>query len=206
MNRRGFTLLELLVAVAIFTVLSAVGYGSLSTMVDIREQVTRSMDQLAELQMAITMLQRDVEQAMPKRGIRDEYGEAQPSMFRHIAGTLDGALEFTRGGYSNPGGLARSTSQRVAYQLRGDELVRHSWQVLDRVVDSEPYTAVVLRGVRSFTVQFLNDQDAWQESWPVQESREKLYLRDQLPKGVKISLDVEGWGVIERLFVLAHGN
>jgi len=54
-------------------------------------------------------------------------------------------------------------------------------------------------------VQFLNDQDAWQESWPVVESREKPYLKDQLPKAVKIVLDVEGWGAIERLFVLVHG-
>jgi general secretion pathway protein J len=127
-------------------------------------------------------------------------------MFRHVAGTLDGALEFTRGGYGNPTGQARSTVQRVAYQLRDGDLVRHSWRVLDRVVDSEPFTAVVLRRVRSLTVQFLNDKDEWQESWPVEESREKPYLTNQLPKGVKLSLDVEGWGVIERLFVLAHGS
>jgi general secretion pathway protein J len=206
MNQRGFTLLELLVAVAIFSILSAVAYGSLGIVVDTREQVTQDMERLASLQMAMTMLQRDVEQAMAKRGIRDEFEEAQPAMYWHIAGPLEDGLEFTRGGWTNPAGLTRSSLQRVAYQLRDGELVRHSWGVLDRAVDSAPFTAVVLGGVESFEVQFLNHEGQWQESWPVEESAEKEHLRDQLPRALKVVLDVEGWGELERLFIPAHGE
>ena len=203
MNRRGFTLLELLVAVAIFSVLSVVAYSSLNAMVNTREQVVADMERLGQLQIGFTMLERDLQQAVSGRGIRDEYEEVQPAMLLHTVGDLEGGLEFTRGGWSNPAGQARSTLQRVAYQLQDDNLVRYSWRVLDRVVDSEPFSSVVLGGVQEFSISFLDADNKWQDGWPLAESRGKVYLRDQLPRAVKLSMDVKGYGVIERILVLA---
>ncbi len=202
MKERGFTLLELLVAIAIFAMLSAVAFSSLGSMVDIREQVIEDMDRLAELQMALTIMERDFTQAMAQRNIRDEYEELQPAMQRHNAGSMDGAVEFTRGGWSNPAGFLRSNLQRVAYRLEEDQLLRLSWLVLDRATESKPYSAVILEKVESFSVKFYNDAGQWQETWPLEESREKPYLLGKLPKAVKIELDIAGWGEIERIFLL----
>ncbi len=204
MREHGFTLLELLVAIAIFAMLSAVAYSSLGSMVDIREQVTDEMDRLAELQMALTIMERDFMQTMAQRNIRDAYEEVQPAMQRHTAGSMEGAVEFTRGGWSNPAGFIRSNLQRVAYRLEDEQLLRLSWRVLDRASENEPYSAPILNKVESFTIQFYNDSGEWQETWPLEESREKTFLLGKLPGAIKVELEISGWGEIERIFLLPH--
>jgi len=206
MKRQGFTLLELLVAIAIFSVLSVVAYASLRSVADTRARLADEMDQLAALQIGVTMLERDLQQAVAGRGIRDEYEERQPAMQLHIVGPLEGGLEFTRGGWSNPAGQARGTLQRVAYHLEDGKLVRYSWAVLDRVVDSVPFSGEVIGGVESFSVLFLDADSSWLADWPVAESREQAYLLNKLPRAVKVGIEVKGFGLIERIVLLAAGS
>ena len=72
----GFTLLELLVALSIFAIVAVLAYGGLGTVLDQRILTEESAERLADLQKTYLIVQRDIEQLVP-RAIRDEFGDEQ---------------------------------------------------------------------------------------------------------------------------------
>lgn len=204
MRQKGFTLLELLVALAIFAVLATLAYSGLKAMVDARQQVTAEAESLTRLQIAFTLIERDLEQAAA-RPIRDEFGERQPA-FVSFSG-LDQVLELTRGGWSNPVGRLRSSEQRVAYRLDDDRLLRAAWSDLDRLPDSKPVVQVILVGVDSLKVEFLDDQDKWLDHWPPRNMDEKKQKEQVLlPRAVAFSLEIARVGNMKRIFLVMGGR
>lgn len=191
---RGFTLLELLVALAIFAVLGVIAYGGLDVILDAKSRVETRTEQLGKLQMLFIVMGRDIEQALD-RGVRDNYGDPVASML----GT-DAALEFTRAGWRNPTGLKRSHLQRVAYAVSNNTLRRASWDVLDRAQDSEAHDTALLGDVTGFGIRYLDGAGEWRFDWP---PPGEAAAQPPLPRAIEISLDVTGWGRIVRLFRVA---
>lgn len=194
----GFTLLELLVALAVFAVVSAMAYSGLNTVLQTRAQTTVQAERLREIQSALLFLGRDVAQAVP-RGIRDQYGDRQPVFFGGGAGEY--TLQLTRGGWPNPTGQQRSTLQRVGWRLEGETLVRESWSVLDRAQDTSSRPVEVLRKVRTVNVRFLTATDQWVEQWPPPLTALEGSV-PHFPRAVEVVLELEDLGAIRRLMVL----
>jgi len=192
----GFTLLELLVALSIFAIVAVLAYGGLGTVLDLRILTEESAERLAELQKTYLIVQRDIEQLVP-RAIRDEFGDEQTA--------ISGAAHFqlTRGGWRNPLNNPRSNLQRVGYALEEQQLVRYSWLVLDRAQDSEPREQVLATGINSISVRYLDTDDSWQEQWPPEQvSGSGEPLSDELPRAVELTLEHEHYGEIKWLFQL----
>ena len=197
---RGFTLLELLVALAVFSIMAVAAYSGLRNVLYTRAAVEEQNRRLAAVQLAVYRLEQDIEQATP-RGVRDEYGEPQGALF---GGTLsDDRLTLTRAGWDNPLGQPRASLQRVAYRLRDGRLWRLHWPVLDRGGLIEPRETLLLDRVRDFKVQFL-DQDDWRDDWspPSSSTDDRKPDPDRLPRAVEIRLTLEDWGEITRLLPL----
>lgn len=183
---------------AITAVISLMTFQGLGEMIKTREAMEQEAGQLAALQSALATLSRDCEGVVP-RPIRDGYGNPRPAL---IGGEREaGAVEFTRGGVRNPGRRARSTRERIAYRLNDRTLVRDSWPVLDRAADTLPSERVLLTGVDGFQVRFLDRRREWQGSWPP--AGEAAGAEDRLPLALEVTLELEGWGTITRLFLLA---
>ena len=201
---RGFTLLELLVALAVFAIMAIAAYGGLRNVLFTRAAVEEQSRRLAAVQLAVYRMEQDVEQTLA-RGIRDEYGDPQPAL---QGGALaSDALTLTRAGWDNPLGQSRATLQRVAYRLREGRLWRLHWQVLDRGGLIEPRETLLLDRVQELKVRFLDADDAWQDDWPppaASDDRETgRHGSVVLPRAVEVSLTLEDWGEITRLFPLA---
>jgi len=198
---RGFTLLELLVALAVFSIMAIAAYSGLRNVLYTRAAVEEQNRRLAAVQLAVYRLEQDIEQAAP-RGIRDEYGEPQGAL---LGGKLtDDRLILTRTGWDNPLGQPRANLQRVAYRLRDGRLWRLHWLVLDRGGLNEPRETLLLDRVRDFKARFL-DQDDWRDDWPPSASSsddDRKPDPDRLPRAVEISLTLEDWGEITRLLPL----
>ncbi len=190
--QRGFTLLELVVAIGIFAIISALTYPTLIRTLTIAEGVELQMTRMTELQKAFTIIGRDVEQ-MINRDIRDSYG----SDLSALIGS-NSELEFTRQGWRNPAGWNRSVLQRVRYTIVEEQLIRQSWQVLDRSVDTQAMSAPLVSGVKRFEVRYLTPtSNDWTEYWPpVSTSNTPVTL----PKAVEIVLELDDWGRVIRLF------
>jgi len=192
----GFTLLELLVALAIFSLLAVMSYSGLKVVLDQQAATEIQADALAELQKVYLLVQRDIEQVVP-RPVRDEYGDEQPA----LAG--GDVLELTRGGWSNPAGRLRSSLQRVGYTYEDRHLVRYSWSVLDRAQDSEPQRQELVGDIDEMTIRYLPGNNEWDERWPNPlSSGDATAAAIVLPKAVEITLDHERFGPLVWLFRL----
>jgi general secretion pathway protein J len=200
-GQTGFTLLELLIAITIFSILSTVTYTGLKTVLDTEQQTRVLLENLANIQIGLHLLQRDIEQAV-NREVRDEFGDALPPM--RSGGMTGPLLEFTHGGYPNPMEVKRSSLQRVAYQLEEDRLYRLTWPALDRAQETMPAKTSLLSKIKSVQINYYDQQMKPHAQWPeeVQEASEASQY--PLPKAVEVSLEIEGVGSIRRLFRVAE--
>lgn len=191
---RGFTLLELLVATAVFAVLSTLAYSGLHVVLQARDDTARQARRLQEVQTVLSMLEQELAQAAV-RSIRDENGEMRPAV---VGGAEMNMLEFTRAGWANPAELTRSNLQRVAYGYRDGELRRASWRVLDRAQDSAATQSVILTEVKAWQLRFLDRDRVWREEWPPLGGG----VVTPLPLAVEVNLELRDWGLVRRLLRL----
>ena len=200
-NSKGFTLLELLVALAIFGLLAAMSYGGLQAVLNQQWHTEQAADRLAELQKMYLLMQRDIEQLVP-RLVRNEFGDAQQPLVG------DDSLQLTRGGWRNPAGRQRSTLQRVGYAYEEQQLVRYAWSVLDRAQDSEPLKQPLTEDVERMQLRYLDGNDVWKEQWPdtsgsvgtdVAADRSEF---PELPKALEVTIEHKTFGTLVWLFQL----
>jgi general secretion pathway protein J len=188
----GFTLIELLVALMIFAILAVMAYGGLDLVLKARDRAEVEAERIADLQMALTLMERDIEQAI-NRPVRDDFGDPETAM----RGTSS-AIMFTRAGWRNPAGLPRSEMQRVGYALDGHDLRRVSYGTLDRAQGTDPHDTTVLGEVEEFDVRYMAQTGEWVPYWPLAATSGQTAVA--LPRAVEITLDTKQWGKITRLF------
>jgi general secretion pathway protein J len=192
----GFTLLELLVAVAIFAVVSALAMSGFTQLQRQSEYAEKRLDRTREVQRTVQKLALDLEQVEP-RAIREPLGESLlPAL--SVAVTSEYALQFTRAGWSNTAGLPRPTLQRVGYRLEDQELWRDHWPVLDRTFTVEPVREKLLTGVKSVKFRVMDGSRAWLDQWPEAQSEDPAEARLR-PAAVEVTIELEDWGTIRRL-------
>lgn len=199
-NIRAFTLIEVLVSLAIFSIMAALAYGALGQTLDSAELLNDRMDRLQAIQRTMRLLSEDLQQLSP-RPIRDELGDGfAPALDTDFQSGF--ALELTHGGWSNPIVLPRSTLQRSAYRIEEDELIRYHWMVLDRTLANEPVSVALLDGVDSILFRFLQTNGEWTEQWPPN-NRPGALGRLLRPRAVEIILTLAAEGDISRLIEVA---
>ncbi|MDR2214925.1 MAG: type II secretion system minor pseudopilin GspJ [Nevskiaceae bacterium] len=193
---RGFTLIEVIVAMLITAIIFALGYGALNQALGNRETIDANAARLQQLQSTMRYLVQDFSQAAP-RPARDPLGEDYlPAMRGETSQVV-----FTRGGWMNPAGVQRSTLQRVRYVLEDGKLYREQWPVLDATLDPLPTRRVLLEQVRAFTLRYMNDGRNWQTDWPPQlqgGQRTERELRWR-PIAVEVTITTEDFGTVVRL-------
>ena len=196
----GFTLLEILVAMAIFGIVAYMSYSGLDAVIRQHEIVSESATRLRNLQYAMRRIVQDFGQIQP-RSVREETGEGQK--FAIVADTrTTEPTELTRAGWHNPLAHPRSSLQRVAYWLEDDTLLRAQWPVLDRMLGEEPVELELLDGVEEFRLLFLGPDNEWLEQWPPPDTQGGPETQQALPQAVEIILLLDDWGEIRRIVEL----
>jgi general secretion pathway protein J len=199
-NPHGFTLLELLVAVAIFAVLSAMAYGGLRNVIDNSQQTEIAMQRLQQVQLAMLKISRDLTQ-LSQRSIRDEYGNTSNYI---LTGQGDDIFfEFTRSGRRNPAEMLRSHLQRVAYKIEENTLSRLHWPHLDRTQEMLPYESVLLEEVESASIRFLDNNNEWHNEWPPLSATGQLDGSSVALSAIEFTVTLQDWGELVRIFMVS---
>jgi general secretion pathway protein J len=203
MKQRGFTLLELLIAIGIFAIIGLASYHVLDTVSDTQVIMDERTQSLRQLQKTAVILKKDMLQ-LTDRAVRSEYGDMSPSL------TSQGlySIELSHLGWRNPAGAKRGDIQRVAYAIKDHKLIRYYWSVLDRAQDSTPQEQILLSGVDEIDVRFMDPNKQWVEQWPLaiaksnKEDTKKIFL----PMAVELVLKTKLYGDVRWLYLIGDAD
>ena len=195
-RQRAFTLIEVLVALSVFGVMSLLAYMSLGQTLSNADLLTERMNRLQSVQKTMSYLSNELLQTVP-RSIRTDLGDV-PVAALQSSFAAEFALQLTHGGWPNSANLPRSTLQRTAYRIEEGELLRFHWNVLDRTVNNVPVRTVMLEDVSSLTFRFLQSNGDWSDQWPPL-STQTGATTSNLPRAVEILLTLEDEGEISRV-------
>lgn len=199
MNRQhGFTLLEVLVAAAIFALVAVAAFALQNEAIIARDRLTERTDRLGQLQRGFDRMQRDLMQAVMRSG-RDSFGDRQPA-FRaeNGAGDLGSYFEFTHDGWRNPTGRPRSSLRHVMYRFHEGRIEKLTWTGLDQAAREQPQITTVISQVKTASLRFFSDKQWHERSWPLQLGRSGQDVR--LPQLLELSLELEDAGKVSRVF------
>lgn len=185
----GFTLIEILIALAVFTVLSLIAYQGVARMATVKQTLDADNRKWRDLTTALARMEEDLSQ-VADRPWRDEGGTTQPG-FRASAGALDanGAqLELVR--------FDADKLIHLGYRYRNKQLELLLWNGLDLAPRSAPTALPLLDHVAQFSLRYLDKNAQWQLAWP--QSVTDLHP----PRGVEVTLTLESGESVTRLYAL----
>ena len=187
----GFTLLEILIALFIFTILSIMMTGALHSVISTQVGTERSAERLRQLQLVLVRMARDVEQTV-NRPVKTSNGQDASAFY----GTPQG-FAFTHGGMSGQSSK-HHVLQRTQYIWSRNSLWRMVWDVLDQAANSpKPSQREVLENVTAARFEYLDAKNAFHKEWPVSGT-----ANQPLPRAVKITLTIADWGTVRQIYVI----
>lgn len=187
---RGFTLIEVLIALLILAALALMSYRGLSAVLDSRDYVSAEVQKWQRINAFFTRFGQDVHLAAPRPA---RSGTENLPAWLGRPGAEAPALEFSR--FASVEGLDRP--RRVAYHLnQNKQLELWLWSGLDMAADMPAERYPVLDAVEEFTVQYLNEALAWMDGWPVGPTD------DPIPRAVRVRLLMVSGEEIVRIFAL----
>ena len=196
----GFTLLEVLIAVSIFSIIGLSAHHVLQLVISSGAGAAANSEALSRLQRAMFLISNDLEQVVD-RPVRDGRREWTGALVADHDAYL---LEFTRQGWRNPLQLPRSNLQRVAYALQrfpdpiapgryANSLLRYHWRVRERTPDGRPQGTVLLENVLDARFRFLDREGVWHSAWPDNGA-------EALPLAVEVDIETKSAGMVRRVF------
>lgn len=191
-SEAGFTLVELLVALAIFALISVAGVMLLRSGSDTQLAVKDRLEDLSRTNRLYNALEGDLAQAVV-RPVRDQAGQPVPAFTQNDAGTPDALFGFVRAGWSNYDEAPRAGLQRVAYVLDSNALKRLSWPMLDGAAPTD--AATLVENVAAAQVRFRDEKGAWRSDWTATDAT-------ALPRALELRLTIVGKPEQRMLFLV----
>ncbi len=188
-KNNGFTLIELVVAMAIFAVLTLSGWQVFNNLIKVRERTTIKAEQIAAIQETYEQLSRDFAQTVPRPAATGNTVEPAFLLQNNV-------FHLTKTGVIDPLQQGVSPLERVYYSVEQEQLIRHAVAQVDQDGNLVPTTTVLLNHVTDWTVSALDTST--NTTWPIDNSTPATNTGQvaagdiTLPKAVQITLTVKG--------------
>ncbi|HEJ7832840.1 type II secretion system minor pseudopilin GspJ [Serratia marcescens] len=187
----GFTLVEMLLAIALFAMLSLTALAVFRGVLKSDEITRRKSTQLTQLQRALAIVERDFTHAQARAPIGDKLLPAVPefAVRQTVGEDADIQLLLIRNGWPNPHArLPRATLERVVYRYRQGRLERLSYPSLDSP-QAAARSVLLLTEVTRFRLRFYL-QGEWLTTWRA---------GGLLPQAVEIVVETPALGEVRRI-------
>ncbi len=186
-KQKGFTLMEIIVAMFVFSILSIIMVMGMQRIFSTRDAIQQQLDNLGEIQITMLTLRRDLEQVID-RPVNNTQGKTDPSFLGD-----KNSITFTRSGYVNPFGLARrSTMQRISYSASGTGIERTTWPVLDQTPDSTSDSEILSDQVQSISFRYMDEKGKYTNIWPPKTKKNQSTSSTEaaFPKAIIVTLQL----------------
>ena len=191
-HRNGFTLIEILIALAMLALLSILGYRALATLADSEIRLTAEADRWRALDAMFARLEADLRAAQP-RDVRIGSG-TEPAFRGDTDAQGDADLRIARAGPAftlDPG----SAGQRIGYRLNAGAIQILYWPHLDQPGSVLPVAYTLTPDIARFRIVYLDSAGQWRDQWPAR--GESI-----VPRGVRVEVTLASGEVIERWMAL----
>lgn len=197
--QRGFTLIEVLVAIAIFASLSVGAYQVLNQVQRSNELSMDRSERLKTLQRALVFLNNDFRQ-MALRQTRTNGEEPTSQLIQWQDYLLDSdakGVMFSRAGWHNPEQqFPRGEVTKVGYRIKDNRLERLWWRYPDTPAGQQMLVMPLIDKIKAFNLSFYDGKE-WQDKWE---------SRNTLPHAVTVELELEDYGLIQRVYLVTGGS
>jgi general secretion pathway protein J len=193
---RGFTLLEILVAMVILAVMGLMAYRGVSEARVAVGNAESHLERLRAVQRSVQLIVADF-RTLARRPVREPIGDARrPTLLRDPNGVT--LVELSHGGWPNGAGTPRGTVQRVVYRLEDGKLFRDYSTVMDATLATPPVRRELLDRVERVELRYLTNGRQWIAEWPPFNNTGDLnqYIR---PMAVEVTLVLSDYGEIRRV-------
>ena len=197
--QHGFTLIEILVAVAIFGLISIAAYTVLDSGMRSQRESEERLSHLSELQRLFFSLSQDVA-FLTQRRSRNDLGDEEPIMFGEsdISGESF-VLAFNRANWRNPAGFPRSHLQHVEYRFEEENIYRRHRVYLDMAPNSPEVDRRLASQIESVRIEFKSPDGQWSDGWG-----QFSEMRTKLPRAMRIQVTSKVLGEVERYYFLPY--
>ena len=189
-------MLELVIAIAIFSLVAAAAYAALSQGLIVQDRLQEKRRFWQRIETVFNLVHSDLEQAVdlaPRAAGSNEFDGHQygnSAAYAHM-------LEFTRSVNTDFHAGPASPFVRVGYRLDNGGLYRRTWARLDRSFPLEAADSLLIEGISDVRLRYLAGADVWLMRWP-----QPLNIEDppNLPRALEMTVDMEGGGAYRWLF------
>ena len=192
MKNRGFTLIEVLIALTILALIGVLAYRAMSALADGEARLAAETSRWTTLDAVFARAEADLRAAVP-RNVR--HGNArEPAFDAAVDAAGNGMFTLTRAA-SAFGDEPGAGGQRIGYRMQGDTVQIAYWPALDNVDAAKPAVYALLPGVVQFRIGYLSHDGRWVAQWPV-------LGEPDVPPAVRIELLLADGAHVERWITL----
>ncbi len=196
----GFTLIEVIVALSIFAMLSVIGYKGISSLIQTKERVEAEDSKWQQLILFYDRFELDVKQTV-NRSVRTRDDLVEPAWYGSpsFSGEDGAQLVFSRLGDPEQPGFMMDT-RRVGYRLHNGAVELLLWPSLDAAPSARPEVFKVLPHVAQMTISYLSEDGKWANFWP--DAKTAAQKKTFAPVAVELSIKLETGEAVTRVFAL----
>ena len=199
MKQRGFTLIEIIIALAVFAIITSFTSYILAQSFATDKRLKAQFHRSHQFELALVLLRRETAQII-NRPVRGNEQSLLPAFIAHADG-----VEFTRSGDINPNAATqRSTLKRVAYLCYGNQLIRRTWTLLDSPDRRQFHSQILLDHLNACHFTYRDAKHQAHNEW-VMRPRDRTKQLSPLPTSIICHLSLEKSGVIDIVLPLPTG-